>query len=84
MFVVVVVVSSFSLYFWPHAQDPVRDEVPDAVATCISAGVTVRMVTGDNITTARAIAINCGIISASQNKANEQFVVMEGTELNVS
>jgi magnesium-transporting ATPase (P-type) len=37
------------------------------------------MVTGDNITTARAIAINCGIISASQNQANEQFVVMEGT-----
>ena len=33
-------------------QDPVRDEVPDAVATCQRAGVTVRMVTGDNMITA--------------------------------
>ena len=28
-------------------KDPVRDEVPDAVATCQRAGITVRMVTGE-------------------------------------
>jgi len=57
-------------------QDPVRDEVPKAVETCQRAGVTVRMVTGDNVVTARAIAINCGIISPS-----DDFLVMEGEKL---
>ena len=28
-------------------KDPVRDEVPDAVATCQRAGIVVRMVTGE-------------------------------------
>ena len=30
-------------------KDPVRVEVPDAVATCQSAGITVRMVTGERM-----------------------------------
>ncbi len=42
-------------------QDPVRPGVPEAVAKCKHAGVTVRMVTGDNVVTARAIATDCGI-----------------------
>jgi len=42
-------------------EDPVRPGVPEAVATCRNAGVRVRMVTGDNINTARAIATKCGI-----------------------
>jgi len=42
-------------------EDPVRPGVPEAVATCRNAGVVVRMVTGDNINTARAIATKCGI-----------------------
>ena len=42
-------------------EDPVRDEVPGAVANCQSAGVTVRMCTGDNIDTAKAISKKCGI-----------------------
>uniref|UniRef100_A0A7S1W838 Cation-transporting P-type ATPase N-terminal domain-containing protein n=1 Tax=Neobodo designis TaxID=312471 RepID=A0A7S1W838_NEODS len=41
-------------------QDPMREEVPAAVKACNSAGLTVRMVTGDNIHTARAIATKCG------------------------
>ena len=44
-------------------QDPVREEVPAAVATCTRAGIFVRMVTGDNIHTARHIAKECGILS---------------------
>ena len=43
-------------------QDPVRKEVPDAVAVCKRAGITVRMVTGDNIHTAQHIAQECGIM----------------------
>jgi Ca2+-transporting ATPase len=42
-------------------QDPVREGVPDAVRQCQHAGVFVRMVTGDNINTAKAIAQQCGI-----------------------
>ncbi|PIO61663.1 hypothetical protein TELCIR_16805, partial [Teladorsagia circumcincta] len=33
-------------------QDPVRPEVPLAIEKCKKAGITVRMVTGDNINTA--------------------------------
>jgi len=44
-------------------QDPVRKEVPEAVATCHRAGILVRMVTGDNIHTARHIAKECGILT---------------------
>lgn len=46
-----------------HMQDPVRKEVPEAVATCHRAGILVRMVTGDNIHTARHIARECGILT---------------------
>ncbi|KGQ00979.1 calcium-translocating P-type ATPase, PMCA-type [Paracoccidioides lutzii Pb01] len=42
-------------------QDPLRPEVPAAIQKCNNAGVSVKMVTGDNITTAVAIATECGI-----------------------
>ncbi|KAH8422449.1 uncharacterized protein LDX57_000204 [Aspergillus melleus] len=51
-------------------QDPIRPGVPEAVAKCHHAGVTVRMVTGDNMVTAKAIATDCGIYTGG--------VVMEG------
>ncbi|KAJ5852308.1 ATPase P-type K/Mg/Cd/Cu/Zn/Na/Ca/Na/H-transporter [Penicillium soppii] len=44
-------------------QDPVRAGVPEAVHACQSAGVFVRMVTGDNVMTAKAIAQECGIFT---------------------
>nr|CAD1817159.1 unnamed protein product [Ananas comosus var. bracteatus] len=44
-------------------KDPVRRGVKEAVKTCIAAGITVRMVTGDNINTAKAIAKECGILT---------------------
>jgi magnesium-transporting ATPase (P-type) len=43
--------------------DPLRDDVTDAVNLAQSAGVFVRMVTGDNINTACAIAKKCGILT---------------------
>uniref|UniRef100_A0A915D7F1 P-type Ca(2+) transporter n=1 Tax=Ditylenchus dipsaci TaxID=166011 RepID=A0A915D7F1_9BILA len=58
-------------------QDPVRPEVPDAIAKCQRAGITVRMVTGDNINTARSIATSCGIL-----KPNEDFIALEGKDFN--
>ena len=45
-------------------QDPLRPGVADAVKNCQMAGVVVRMVTGDNVTTAQAIATECGIKTA--------------------
>ncbi|EME50165.1 hypothetical protein DOTSEDRAFT_68884 [Dothistroma septosporum NZE10] len=44
-------------------QDPLRHGVPEAVKDCITAGVFCRMVTGDNILTAKAIATECGIFT---------------------
>ncbi|CAF3048384.1 unnamed protein product, partial [Rotaria sp. Silwood2] len=58
-------------------EDPVRPDVPDAIAKCRNAGITVRMVTGDNINTARSIALKCGIISH-----NDNALVLEGAEFN--
>eukprot|EP01111_Echinosteliopsis_oligospora_P001389 TRINITY_DN1211_c0_g1_i1.p1 TRINITY_DN1211_c0_g1~~TRINITY_DN1211_c0_g1_i1.p1 ORF type:complete len:1070 (+),score=352.31 TRINITY_DN1211_c0_g1_i1:121-3330(+) len=43
-------------------KDPLRPEVPSAVRVCQGAGITVRMVTGDNIVTAQNIAKSCGIL----------------------
>ncbi|KAG8439551.1 hypothetical protein GDO86_005665 [Hymenochirus boettgeri] len=58
-------------------EDPVRPEVPDAIRKCQRAGITVRMVTGDNINTARAIATKCGILHPG-----EDFLCVEGKEFN--
>jgi magnesium-transporting ATPase (P-type) len=44
-------------------KDPVRDEVPNAVRTCRRAGIRVKMITGDNILTAKHIARECGILT---------------------
>ncbi|XP_057521900.1 putative calcium-transporting ATPase 11, plasma membrane-type [Amaranthus tricolor] len=44
-------------------KDPVRPGVKEAVQTCLAAGISVRMVTGDNINTAKAIARECGILT---------------------
>ncbi|KAH8722336.1 hypothetical protein GQ44DRAFT_622873 [Phaeosphaeriaceae sp. PMI808] len=43
-------------------QDPLRPSVREAVKDCQHAGVYVRMVTGDNVLTAKAIAEDCGIL----------------------
>ncbi|KAH1194643.1 Calcium-transporting ATPase 4, plasma membrane-type [Glycine soja] len=44
-------------------KDPVRPGVKEAIQTCIAAGITIRMVTGDNINTAKAIAKECGLLT---------------------
>ncbi|CAO3686790.1 unnamed protein product [Umbelopsis ramanniana] len=52
-------------------EDPLRPGVKDAVLACQRAGVFVRMVTGDNMTTAKSIAKQCGIFTSGG-------IVMEG------
>ncbi len=53
-------------------KDPLRKDVFKAVEDCHHAGIIVRMVTGDNVTTARAIAKECGIVT------NDDDLVIEG------
>ncbi|CAG9840522.1 unnamed protein product [Diabrotica balteata] len=58
-------------------EDPVRPEVPEAIRKCQRAGITVRMVTGDNLNTAVSIATKCGIV-----KPNDDSLILEGKEFN--
>ena len=58
-------------------RDEPRKEVPGAIRQCHKAGITVRMVTGDNIVTAKAIAKECGIIVEGK-----QYLAMQGPEFN--
>ncbi|KAL8186939.1 UNVERIFIED_CONTAM: ATPase, Ca transporting, plasma membrane [Gekko kuhli] len=58
-------------------EDPVRPEVPAAIKKCQNAGIVVRMITGDNIDTARAVAVKCGILQPEDN-----FVCLDGKEFN--
>eukprot|EP00286_Rhodomonas_abbreviata_P006837 CAMPEP_0181326618 /NCGR_PEP_ID=MMETSP1101-20121128/21609_1 /TAXON_ID=46948 /ORGANISM="Rhodomonas abbreviata, Strain Caron Lab Isolate" /LENGTH=1138 /DNA_ID=CAMNT_0023435113 /DNA_START=148 /DNA_END=3564 /DNA_ORIENTATION=+ len=51
-------------------EDPVRKEVPEAIKACRRAGIVVRMVTGDNMKTAAAIAKKCGIIEGEAEPGN--------------
>ncbi|KAM0347376.1 hypothetical protein ACHAPU_004896 [Fusarium lateritium] len=59
-------------------QDPVRKGVPEAVKDCGIASVSVKMVTGDNVETARAIALNCGILT--ETTIDEPNAVMQGAD----
>ncbi len=54
--------------------DPVREDVPDAIAACRKAGVRIVMLTGDHADTAETIARHAGV-------GEGELSVVEGTEL---
>ena len=56
-------------------KDPLRPEVIKAVENCKKAGVIVRMVTGDFLPTAKAIAKECGILNE-----DEGHIALEGKD----
>lgn len=68
--------SGYTLIGIVGIKDPVRPGVREAVKTCMDAGITVRMVTGDNINTAKAIAKECGILTDSD-------LAVEGSDFRV-
>ncbi|KAK6235804.1 hypothetical protein SCA6_011141 [Theobroma cacao] len=55
-------------------KDPCRPGVQDSVQLCQKAGVKVRMVTGDNVKTAKAIALECGILHSDVD-ASEPYLI---------
>lgn len=61
-------------------QDPLRPEAAAAIATCQNAGISVKMLTGDNAGTAAQIASQCGILPSARPKDLEKYAVMEGGE----
>jgi magnesium-transporting ATPase (P-type) len=54
--------------------DPPRPEAVDAVARCHAAGITVKMITGDHVGTARAVGVRLGLLDPGD-------VAVTGTEL---
>ena len=58
--------------------DPPRDAASPAVAACHSAGIAVKMITGDHPGTARAIAESVGVVGGG---ASEKRTVVTGAEL---
>ena len=58
-------------------EDPVRPEVPPAIATCIKAGMQVKIVTGDNPETAKEIARQIGL---GQEQEDNQYSYLTGQQ----
>lgn len=59
-------------------KDPCRPGAKKAIDTCRSAGVEIKMITGDNVFTAKAIATECGILEFDQATSEEE--VVEGVQ----
>ncbi|XP_015571849.1 calcium-transporting ATPase 9, plasma membrane-type isoform X2 [Ricinus communis] len=55
-------------------KDPCRPGVENAVRVCTEAGVKVRMVTGDNLQTAKAIALECGILKSNADATEPNII----------
>lgn len=58
-------------------KDPCRPGVKNAVHACQDAGVSIKMITGDNVFTAKAIATECGILGKNDE---DKEAVVEGVE----
>ncbi|GER24876.1 calcium-transporting ATPase [Striga asiatica] len=59
-------------------KDPCRPGARKAIQSCRAAGVHVKMITGDNVFTAKAIAAECGILDPDERVSNDE--VVEGAE----
>jgi len=62
-------------------QDPLRPEAKEAVLQCQRAGITVRMVTGDNKDTAESIAREAGILTNGISMEGAQFRKLSPEEM---
>lgn len=55
-------------------KDPCRTGAKKAIESCRIAGVDVKMITGDNVFTAKAIATECGILNPNQQASKDEVV----------
>ena len=62
-------------------EDPIRPEVPQAVAECKTAGIKVCMITGDYPVTALAIADKIGLDHRNQVMTGDDLMRLQPTEL---
>lgn len=77
-------VFDFSFLGLVALQDPVRPEVPQAVAQCHAAGIRVVMITGDHPATASSIAQQAGISSSNSSwLTGGDMLAMDEAELQV-
>eukprot|EP01059_Diplonema_ambulator_P001026 TRINITY_DN1079_c0_g1_i4.p1 TRINITY_DN1079_c0_g1~~TRINITY_DN1079_c0_g1_i4.p1 ORF type:complete len:951 (+),score=218.22 TRINITY_DN1079_c0_g1_i4:1476-4328(+) len=60
-------------------EEPIRPEVEEAISQCKAAGIGVKMVTGDNLVSAVAVARRCGIVSDDYRTLDSR-VMLEGKE----
>ncbi len=64
-------------------RDPLRHDVKDAIEQCRRAGIEVKMITGDNVETARAIAYDIGLIDRRDAPIDEpEAVVLTSPKFN--
>lgn len=61
--------------------DPIRDEVPGAIARCHDAGIGVKIVTGDTAATAAEIGRQIGVVSAEPNASQAVAGLTRSPEL---
>ncbi|GJR38562.1 calcium-transporting ATPase 12, plasma membrane-type-like protein [Tanacetum coccineum] len=47
-------------------KNPCRQGVKEAVDSCRSSGLSIKMIRGDNVLTSKAIATECGILEVGQ------------------
>ncbi|XP_075657810.1 calcium-transporting ATPase 12, plasma membrane-type-like [Castanea sativa] len=59
-------------------KNPCQPGIRTAVESCTTAGVNIKMITGDNVHTARAIAFECGILNPEEGLDSE--AVVEGVQ----
>ncbi len=57
--------------------DPVREDVPAAVARCMNAGIAIKIVTGDTSATAREIARRIGLWNDEKDSARNEITGVE-------
>ncbi|XP_060181534.1 putative calcium-transporting ATPase 13, plasma membrane-type [Lycium barbarum] len=70
--------NSFVLLGFVGLKDPCRPGIKKAMEDCQNASVNIKMVTGDNVFTAKAIAAECGILHPNQEV--DDGAVIEGEE----
>ncbi len=73
--------SGFTLLALLCIIDPPRDEVVEAVAECQAAGIKIKMITGDHVSTARAVGARLGIGIDRPPLTGSQIEVMDDATL---